>query len=347
MNSPNNRSGFTLVELLVVIAIIGILIGMLLPAVQSVREAARRTQCANNVRQTLLALHNYESTFQEFPPGRKGYDTDQSNIWNRFGAATMGSSSLTGLNLEREGASVFATILPQLEQGNSLNVINLDHVPIWSAGTWTSTFPLVLDSINIIGQQIPTYVCPSDNLLPICQGSHGSNIEAATGSYAACMGDADCGIENQKKYKGFSTPGSPNLATGMFLYVTGLKLNDLFDGTSNTIFVGETIEGHRGGQSNIWSNGNRFTSSMRTTATPLNFPLDPNGRDGLNFSGLVTGADNPAGLCNGGFASNHPSGANFAFGDGSVSFVRESINFEIYMALSTRAGGEIASRDDL
>ena len=320
---------------------------MLLPAVQQVREAARRIQCANNVRQIMIGLHNYESSFQAFPAGRRGYDTLQGNIWNLFGQSSMGTSALTGLDLRREGASVFAAILPQLEQNNVLNAIDLDHVPIWSAGNWTTPVPAVQQAVEVIGQQIPTYVCPSDNLLPVCQASHGAGIEAATGSYAACMGDAECGIENQKKYKRFRTANTPNLATGVFLYVAEIGLREIFDGTSNTIFVGETIEGHRGGQSNIWSNGNRFTSSMRTTATPLNFPLHPNGRDGLDFSGTVSGADNPDGQCNGGFASNHSGGANFGFGDSSVTFVRESVDLQLYMSLSTRAGNEIGSRDDL
>ena len=341
MRQLNLRRGFTLVELLVVIAIIGILIGMLLPAVQQVREAARRTQCANNVRQIALALLNFESANMNFPAGRLGYDTRvNGNVWNQFGRSRMGESSI-GLNVETEGASLFVAILPFLEQANALNLLDLRCVPIWSANTtWApSGIPTVDASREIIGTQLPAFVCPSDNLEEICQGSHGTDVEAATGSYAGCMGDirgTAVSASNANKYTGFA---SPDQANGMFVYVTKLEIATMTDGSSNTFFLGETVEGHRSGQSNIWSNGNRFTSSLRAARTPLNFPLDPNGTDGLIFDGFVSGAD--GGRCNGGFASSHPGGANFGFGDGHVVFINEAIDLDTYGDLATRTGGEV------
>ena len=331
--------GFTLVELLVVIAIIGILIGMLLPAVQAVREAARRIQCANNIKQSALACLSYESAHQEFPPGRLGYDQNIDHpLWGEYGQGNAGVGSQTGLKLESEGASVFVSILPFIEQQNAYDLINLNEVPIWSANTsWAPTSdPIVAASIAVISQQLPVYVCPSDNLEPTCQAAHGVDIQPATGSYAGCMGNAVPGVQNTKKYLGF---GNPNLANGTFLYVRGVTIGDITDGTTNTLFIGETQEGHRTGQSNIWSNGNRFTSSLRGTSTPMNFPLDPNGADGLVFSGSVSGA--AGGRCNGGFGSFHTGGANFGFGDGSVHFLSESINPITYSAIGSRNGGEV------
>ena len=244
---PKQRIGFTLVELLVVIAIIGILVALLLPAVQQAREAARRIQCTNNMKQIGLSLLNYESANRVFPAGRKGYDA-QTAPWGRFGPVRDWTSSVTGLELATEGASLFAQILPYMEDSAAFEALDLEHVPIWAANTrWAdSGNPVVAASLTIVSQPMPMYTCPSDNLEAFCRGSHGVNIEAATGSYAGCMGSQRPGINASRKFTGFA---DPDQARGMFVYATKIKQRKILDGLSKTFFVGETVEGHRSGQS--------------------------------------------------------------------------------------------------
>ncbi len=332
----NRKRGFTLVELLVVIAIIGILIGMLLPAVQQVREAARRITCANNINQCVLGLLNHESAFGEFPAGRKG--TDGVNRVIPFGDPShLRTSPLTGFDMSTQGASLFVMILPFVEQNNAFDLLNIEHVPIWAV---TSDWSSNADAVSVVEMQLPIYVCPSDQLERSCSASHGNDpIRPGTGSYAGCMGNGNPGIANSSKY---IKAGRPDVTTGLFLYVDRLPIAAITDGTTNTMAIGETVEGHRTGQTNIWSNGNRFTSGLRSTATPMNFPLDPDGMSGLDSgAGTVSGAG--AGRSNGGFASFHPGGANFGFADGSVRFLSESIDTLTYQGLSTRNQREIVS----
>lgn len=299
------RTAFTLVELLVVIAIIGILIGMLLPAVQQVREAARRIQCSNNLRQITLALMNHESAMGYFPAGRKGND----NVgWP------------VGIN--QSGSSLFVMILPYIEQQSAFGVLRDSGQleTIWSGATgWTNAVLGNPEVSAVIASQLPGYVCPSDLLEPVNQWP---TLPAGTGSYAGCAGTR--GVSGAATFKYDND--------GMFFYVRQLRISEVFDGLSNTIMVGETIEGHRAhnaGQANIWNNGNRFTSSFRITGVPLNFPIGVN--SGI---GMIGGS-------NGGFASNHPGGGNFSFGDGHVKFINENIDMDTYRWLASREDGNV------
>ena len=294
------KSAFTLVELLVVIAIIGILIALLLPAVQAAREAARRMQCSNNLKQIGLAMANYESAIGVYPPGRLG--TDGS------GAAE-----------HRVGTSGLLLILPYLEQQSLYDSFKLDEYPYYSTSSsaWTNDPEVVAAA----AMRPDVYVCPSDTAEPISEHRGSDEVPVATGSYVLCKGSygPERGIGNVVKHDN----------TGVFFYVRSIAAMEIRDGLSNTIFAGETIDGHTRESSNVWSIGIRHESCQRSTANPPNTP--PGTGIVLDMYGFKV---------NGAFQSRHPGGCNFVFGDGHVSFISENIDLDTYKALSTRAGGE-------
>ncbi|QEG20945.1 DUF1559 domain-containing protein [Mariniblastus fucicola] len=301
-SSTQLRRGFTLVELLVVIAIIGILIGMLLPAVQQVREAARRIQCANNVRQLGLAVMNYESAHMHFPSG-----------WR---------TESEFLPLAEPGWGWSAEILPFIESSNVHRQIDFrlavdDH-----------------DHEDIIQSVIPVYLCPSDpaedvqNMdvhideddhdhdFPHDDGDddddhdHGGELLAGRSNYSGMFGSGEL-----DEYL-----GSGN---GAFFANSELPIARFTDGTSNTIIIGERTNEHG-------------PISWVGLIPELDAPA----------ARIVGAADHPLSDDHGhleDFASHHPGGINVVLGDGSTHFVDRSISLEVYQALATRAGGEVAN----
>ncbi len=312
MRGPARR-GFTLVELLVVIAIIGVLVALLLPAVQAAREAARRSQCSNNLKQLGLAFQNYESAKRELPPGRLGCDGS-------------GPADLCGTqtNATRAGQSAFVPLLPYLEQASLLALYD-PELPVWprTVAWWTP------NNLQLIEARPGVMVCPSDLAEPYSENplvdpgvsvySLPEGARAAVGSYALVNGTIGVGVAGDSKFA----------ATGLFYYVVGHKFSHVTDGLSNTMLVGEVVDGHTQNSSNIWTRAIRFMDNQRNTSNPLNtWPGDP----------IVT---TQYGLrVNGAFASRHAAGCQFVFGDGRVAFLQEGIDQLIYEALSTRAGDE-------
>lgn len=314
------RAGFTLVELLVVIAIIGVLVALLLPAVQAAREAARRSQCSNNLKQIALALQNYESAKRMLPPGRLG--CDGSGPANLCGTQT---------DAQRSGMSGFVLLLPYLE-GNALFALYDPAVPVWPRTSvwWTP------NNLQLIAARPGVMICPTDESEPYSENTlidPGASVyripadaKAAVGSYAFVTGSI--GTANAQKPNG--EPGEPKFNnTGLFYYAVTHKFAQCIDGLSNTMVVGEVIDGHTQNSSNIWTRAARFMDGQRATDNPLNTrPGDPV-------------ASTQYGLrVNGAFASRHPAGCQFAFGDGRVQFLTETISPDLYMALSTREGDE-------
>jgi prepilin-type N-terminal cleavage/methylation domain-containing protein/prepilin-type processing-associated H-X9-DG protein len=304
-----HRNGFTLVELLVVIAIIGILVALLLPAVQAAREAARRMQCTNNQKQILLAIHNYENQLGLYPPGRMGCDCWDADV-------CKGNT-----DAQRPGTSAFAMLLPFVEQQTLYDAYGWQKGAVYPANCYDNTE----DGWNVglaefLRARPPVYVCPSDDAKKLKDGS----TTAATGSYAACHGSNGPPNIDQVRNKHYNT--------GMFLYRTELSVKDVKDGTSTTFFIGEVVEGHTPNSSNVWLIGSRHTDTLRSTENPLNT------RPG---TGITTNLYNTQ--VNGAFGSRHAGGALFGFGDGHVQFISDNISLPLYKALSTRAGGEIIS----
>ncbi|MBN2578713.1 MAG: DUF1559 domain-containing protein [Pirellulales bacterium] len=297
-------SGFTLVELLVVIAIIGILIALLMPAIQAAREAARRSQCTNNLKQIGLAIEQYEAAMKRYPPGRAGCD---------------------GITLEpceydrpeqRNGTSAFVLILPYLELNPLYKSMELDC--LWNTSTGNTTSP---KNRLAVKQRPPVFVCPSDTSQPYTEqkesgGSYGYPI--ATCNYAMSGGTLgpDYDVDHIIKVRN----------NGMFLYKRKILRREVTDGVSNTFLVGEAVAVHTPESHCFWSCGSRM-HSVRYTTNPVNTP-----------PGMGTFTTNPLGaVLNGAFMSGHRGGANFVYGDGHVVFVEENISLSVYQAFSTRA----------
>jgi prepilin-type N-terminal cleavage/methylation domain-containing protein len=324
------RPAFTLVELLVVIAIISILIMLLFPAIQAARESGRKSQCANNLRQIMSALANYETTVGVFPPGRMGCDG-----WNSL--TDMRSLNVCRGNpgYARPGTSGFVMILPQLEQQRLYDEFDPfekgavfpgspSDVPDGTTNGWQT--PRIAAALTV---RPAVFVCPSNSTLPTYNGG-----TYATGCYALCQGShgPSFGID-QIKVKHYNN--------GMFCYRTAYRRGHVRDGMSNTMFVGETVGGDGIESANVWTLGARHLHSMRSTDNPLNT------RPGEGIYVVTAGGDPLYNYkANGAFASDHRGGAQFAFGDGRVKFLTENIDQATYQALSTRAGGELGAQLD-
>ncbi len=337
------RGGFTLVELLVVIAIIGILVGLLLPAVQAAREAARRMQCSNNLKQMGLALHNYHDTFNKFP-GNTG--------------------SLQGA--QQTGASWLVKILPQLEQSAAFNQL------VWGDTDFADRLSVNRNWQVMAAARVSVYQCPSSPLEPLRSQAASSATQGigAPATYEIQIPDY---VGNVGYWRIQPAPGGPGLRsdsgrnvwtgygwmqdTGILAIwnekYSGPKMASIIDGTSNTIAVGEhsnfelAIDGTRtdtrpgSGPGGMWNAGRCFFASGGWTrnVTAVRFPINH-----LKFN------DNPTnrastGLHNG-YRSPHPGGVQFVFGDGSVHFISDNIDHgTIFNGLCGRDDGTVISGD--
>jgi prepilin-type N-terminal cleavage/methylation domain-containing protein/prepilin-type processing-associated H-X9-DG protein len=302
-----SRLGFTLVELLVVIAIIGILIALLLPAVQAAREAARRSQCSNNLKQLSLAIHNYADAFKTFP---SGFITD-------FPAAPA--------TLERSHWSWGAMVLPFVEQAPLHDQLQIGRVPLWSNLTTSA-------GLAALQTPLSAFVCPSDPGPAL--NDFGAKINAVYASYekqvtsngtdripiaksnyvgVACSGNSTTPPNGELTY------GPPS---GVLFSNSNVSFRDITDGTSNTAMLGErcfrlnNLNIGAGNALGFSSEVTAYSSRNRSLLAALGIPYW-----GINQTMVQIDHQNR------GFHSLHPGGAQFALCDGSVRFVSETIDF--------------------
>jgi prepilin-type N-terminal cleavage/methylation domain-containing protein/prepilin-type processing-associated H-X9-DG protein len=327
------RHGFTLVELLVVIAIIGVLVALLLPAVQAVRESARRTQCINNLKQHGLALVNYELAKKYYPAGRHGcfrpYFSNET-VGLAAGCSLDGSPNA---QLKEDGASLFVELLPYLEQTELYGMVHYERGGLHNESTpaLSAAGAADPDRAKVMTAQLSVMKCPSSSVASPTAVAPGP-INAAVGSYA--------GVEGTKMWVRDGAAIGYFLNNGMFVFKYKRKFKQVTDGTSSTIAIGEVVSEDTDNGYNVWSYAFRDGSAQRSTANAINTPVGT-----PNFS--------PASDCtyaptcwNAAFGSNHGGGSLFAFVDGHVEFLNEDMSTVIYKAMSTYAGGEILGKRD-
>ena len=348
-NSPRIAStghrGFTLIELLVVIAIIAMLAALLLPAVQQSREAGRRAQCLNNLKQIALAMHNYEGAFKSFP---SGYLTGASGWWEWSTLAspisinTVANGSPTSTTISSWiippdwGWQAF--ILPYMDQGT----IILDYSkPKFLDLTWMAGFSI--QEINALAPSKPyspnepyikttisSYVCPSLSHLPSRRPGFGMSTDWAYSTYRGCMGAYDNDPQTNPNPNP-ANPFIPRIPNGMLYDQSAVRMSTVTDGTANTILVGESLYG-------FWSDA--YSCCVRVWDDSAH----PDLWDTYWSSILVPPPPNinvppPIHLQFFSYGSQHTGGlACFALTDGSTRAVSKKIDKNVFKAISTRNG---------
>lgn len=398
------RWAFTLVELLVVIAIIGILVALLLPAIQAARESGRRTQCSNNLKQLGIALHAYHDAFQRFAPGQGDWSGGGGNTfyqqYNMVGCCPARGSTLVALMPYMELQATYNNLnfsIMNIASGANYNVNNStgggpnpltpniadQKNPVWVTLTQPNT---PNGSVYWASQRIPSLQCPSDGTREMPQVQWNSNPNRSYGNYAPSIGANSLNgntlvpvtgatpYPNAQNNVGNGTGtaiqgnwfGTGALREGWVYnlgdesYVSGpfacafwaARIQDISDGTNNVIAMGE----YRPFCAEINTNRDLFWGGngwqhLGSTASPINLPtckgelgapimvtlgyLDNNIPQRGGWQGNETGSD--------GFKSKHPAGSQFLFCDGTVHFLQETINYDVYQRLGDRRDGNVVA----
>lgn len=330
----NGRGAFTLVELLVVIAIIGVLVSLLLPAVQSAREAARRISCTNNLKQICLALLNHHDAMTSFPQGIYS-DPDGNSVYSE------------------NGLGWGAAILPYLEEGARFDVLSNPGIPNhpdpWQPGVFTAAYRSG-SPIPGAGEPLSAFVCPSSSLPTVAprleSGFRILNSDHATASYKGSRGFCDRGIflrpeEAAKIQRCWIDVGGNAVQFVKDVLDFKTQIKQITDGTSKTIIVGESAYVRDQDDWPIWigAAGKDEATLFKTTdavncsvSGRFTYPLPDNVRDRIISDDCAY--------------SWHPGGCNFAFVDGSVRLISDSIDLTTYRLLGDRADGNVVDSSD-
>lgn len=329
----HRRRAFTLVELLVVIAIIGILVALLLPAIQAAREAANRSECSNNQKQICLALQNYHDTYKIFPPGGiecGGNGAGLNPPWPGGGANCRGTYG------RRQLTTWAIAILPFVEQQAVYDRYDQNYGNTHDNNRWVAQ------------QFLDGYICPSDiNTQILARPASGPRrYDYAPGSYRALSGVTRgyCG-------RHFDEDNNLNFRDRGLLHVVYTSgrggsrwkaetMSDVIDGTSNTLVVGEYHTKTHNTRRTFWAyTYTSYNQSSITRGSPTAFGVP-------DYNECTSGANPACGnSCKRAFASFHPGGLNFGLADGSVRFVSNNTNINVLSGLGTIAGAEVVNLD--
>jgi prepilin-type N-terminal cleavage/methylation domain-containing protein len=313
LNYRRSTAGFTLIELLVVIAIIGVLVALLLPAVQSAREAGNRARCQNNLRQLGIAAQEYHDSFNAFPSGwycmAPVYDSNNNLVSGDINCATPSTPYQPYM------WGLMPSLFSKIEQGNLYAELNI-NLP-----------PTNLENATAVRRTIDIFVCPSNRRADITnqQGLTGSTQKMGPSDY---RGNMAAGMVFPDPNGQCPTQDPTNIFccyydNGMTYQNSTVGMADITDGTTNTILMGETLD-----PNGAWSSA--LTSCIRTNIDrTLNKPILLNGKNYYSY-----------------WMSRHPSQVNFINCDASVRVVNSSINKLVLNKLMTRNGGETISADE-